>query len=69
MSALDRAAPMCEGRCDTPPHYLRTYPCRNQAKHEVGGHHVCGVHKRVAERWQAEGRLDRMVARYWKRST
>jgi hypothetical protein len=40
----------CEARVDDPPHYLRTYPCRNNAKHVRYGLKLCGVHNKMVDR-------------------
>jgi hypothetical protein len=44
----------------------RGHRCAVPAKHEVAGFRVCGIHKRVAERWQREQRLESMVGYWWK---
>lgn len=57
-----------EGQCIalvSSPHYWHKHRCTNTAKFKVGRHKVCGIHKRVAERWQKEGRLDSMVRWWW----
>lgn len=58
--------PKCSGRVSHPPHYTHSHPCQNIARHTVGGYSVCGTHKRVAEKWAHQGRLDTMVSFYWK---
>lgn len=63
-SSLVTARP-CAARVARPPHYLHTCPCDKPAKHEVDGVPVCGVHKRIAERWVREGRLHSMVESWW----
>lgn len=48
------------------PWYIHTYRCRNMAYTTVGSYKVCGVHARLARRWQGEKRLELMVQTYWR---
>lgn len=55
----------CRAFVSVPPYYIHAYPCENHARYTVGGYSVCGTHKRVAEKWDAEGHLDSMVKFCW----
>jgi hypothetical protein len=46
--------------------WSRGIRCPKPAKHAVDHYGVCGTHKRVAERWQKQGRLVEMVKYWWK---
>jgi hypothetical protein len=45
---------------------FRTLPCGNPAKYVIGGFDLCCTHKRMAERWQKQGRLEIMASFWWQ---
>lgn len=55
----------CVAQVSEPPHHFHSHRCTKRAKDMVGDYEVCGIHARVAKRWEKEGRLDSMVKRWW----
>jgi hypothetical protein len=55
----------CRAVVSEPPHYFHHHGCPNKAKHDIDGIKVCGIHKKVAEKWQSQNRLHTMVEAWW----
>ena len=64
---MTEAATLADGRCQallsSPTLNLGTR-CLTTARHELAGLRLCGTHRRIAERWRAEGHFAAKV-RYW----
>jgi hypothetical protein len=66
MNNADAAAPSdehCQALLSSATLYLGAR-CTKTARHTLAGLELCGTHLRIAERWQAEGRLAAR-AKYW----
>lgn len=56
--------PRCRAQLMSPTLY-HAARCSKRASHEVAGIALCGTHRRLAEKWQSEGRLPAMVKFWW----
>ena len=56
---------LCQARVTDDWHH---YGCQRAAKYQVGSRaiSVCGIHKRVADKWAEEERLDSMIDFWWR---
>ena len=55
----------CIAVVSEPPHYVHSYRCTRKASTKVGEYEVCGIHARVARKWDEQGCLDSMVKHWW----
>lgn len=67
MVAAGMTDEMCSAVVTDPPHHLHPRSCSKRATQDVAGVKVCGVHARMARKWDSENRLQTMIEHWWKK--